>query len=549
MGKLDIADIKKTNISFIIFSAISTIFLAIYLSKLTLANIDFADARYILFMDEIISFDSVRNIFDYKSFIKFINSFLIGIDMRYGQIIYNISAITSYIPYLIWEDQGQIIATRLTFSFFLFSSYFILAWYLIENNYHKIIALSILMVLPFTPYYSSMPKPEPFQLFFLSCFLKFYFDKKYDHKKNYKYWIFLGLAFGSKISALPLILFLFTLEFIKNFKINYKIIYRKFLFVFLGFVIAVPGIFLGKFKYYISSTFLNSTHGADDSSINFFSWINYFYHDYFLMPKFLIFIIFVICAVLSILLVINFIKHRDKIKYLITSKPVIIGIVALSFILPILIFTKRIWGFYLHVGTVFMVIAFFNIYQELVIRNKKIRFCVTIILMLVILNMIYFLGKNTFDNFDNLSKRSKQEAHIIQQSQYLALINFLENESKINSKMIDYAIDPNLYIPQDNIYYKASRIWGVFTGWRQGFDFIIMIRQKFETMDNIATTNNEYPQFMLSKTQRMRYVIKDNQKCLIKFCYIELKKLPKDLEKLIIFKKINGQKIIIKLPK
>ena len=76
-----------------------------------------------------------------------------------------------------------------------------------------------------------------------------------------------------------------------------------------------------------------------------------------------------------------------------------------------------------------------------------------------------------------------------------------------------------------------------------------MIRQKFETMDNIATTNNEYPQFMLSKTQRMRYVIKDNQKCLIKFCYIELKKLPKDLEKLIIFKKINGQKIIIKLPK
>lgn len=540
MNKINIPYIKNLNINFIIFAFSFFVFFVIYFYKLILANVDFSNARYILFMDEIISFDSVRNIFEYKSFVKFINSFLIGIDMRYGQIIYNISAITSYIPYLIWEDQGQIIATRLTFSFFLFSSYFILAWYLIENNYHKIIALSILMVLPFTPYYSSMQKPEPFQLFFLSCFLKFYFDKKHDHQKNYKYWIFLGLAFGSKISALPLILFLFTLEFIKNFKFNYKIIYRKFSFVFLGFVIAVPGIFLGKFKSYISSTFLNSTHGADDSTINFFSWINYFYHDYFSMPKFLIFVIFCICVFLLILLVINFVKQRDKIKYLINSKSVIIGIIALSFILPIMIFTKRIWGFYLHVGTVFMVIAFFNIYQELVIRNKKIRFCVAIILILAILNMIYFLGKNTFANFDNLSTRSKQEDHLNKQSQYLALINFLENESKINGKIINYAIDTYLYFPKDNIYYKASGIWGAFTGWYQGFDFIIMIRQKFETMDNIATTNSEYPQFMLSKTQRIRYLIKDNQKCLKKFCYIELKKLPKDFEKLIFFKKING---------
>jgi hypothetical protein len=543
MGKLHIANMKKININFTIFSVISSIFFTIYLYKIILANIDFADARYILFMDEMISFDSVRNIFIYKSFVKFINSFLIGFDMRYGQIIYNISAITSYIPYLIWDDQGQIIATRLTFWLFLFSSYFILVWYLIKNNYHKIIVLSILMVLPYTPYYSSMPKPEPFQLFFLSLFLKFYFDKKHDHQKKYKYWIFLGLAFGAKVSVFPLILFLFTLEFIKNYKVNYKIIYQKFLFVFLGFVIAVPGIFLGKFKSYLNSTFLNSTHGADDSTINYFSWIKYFYHDYFLIPKFLTFIIFFICAVLLILVLINLFKQRDKIKYLINSKPIIIGIMALSFILPIMFFTKRIWGFYLHVGTVLLAISFFNIYQELVIKNKKIRLFFSIILVTVILNIIFFLGKNAFNNFENLSKRSKQESHLIKQSQYFALINFLENESKANGKMINYAIDPYLYIPQDNIYYKASGIWGVFTGWHKGFDFIIMIRQKLDTMNNIATTNNEYPQFMLSKTQRMRYEIKDNQKCLKKFCYIEFKNSLQGFEELIIFKKINGRSL------
>ena len=122
MNKINITYIKNLNINFIIFAFSFFVFFVIYFYKLILANIDFSNARYILFMDEMISFDSVRNIFEYKSFVKFINSFLIGIDMRYGQIIYNISAITSYIPYLIWEDQGQIIATRLTFSFFLFSS-------------------------------------------------------------------------------------------------------------------------------------------------------------------------------------------------------------------------------------------------------------------------------------------------------------------------------------------------------------------------------------------------------------------------------------------
>jgi len=213
---------------------------------------------------------------------------------------------------------------------------------------------------------------------------------------------------------------------------------------------------------------------------------------------------------------------------------------SLSFILPLMFFTKRIWGFYLHVGTVLLVISFFNIYQELVIKNKKIRLFFSIILLTVILNIIFFLGKNAFNNFENLSKRSKQESHLIKQSQYFALINFLENESKANGKMINYAIDPYLYIPQDNIYYKASGIWGVFTGWHKGFDFIIMIRQKLDTMNNIATTNNEYPQFMLSKTQRMRYEIKDNQKCLKKFCYIEFKNSLQGFEELIIFKKING---------
>ncbi len=181
---------------------VSSLICILYLS--IQANTDLAGARYILSldMDELISFDGVRSLLHAPSLSSFIHGIIDGKDHRYGRLFYNILAITSYFPEKINGISGQIIATRLTVSVALLMGMLLLITTHIQSWTLRGITFMTLLVLPSTPYYLTLPKPEPFQLVFIALFLML--AKRHHYQFGY-YWFFLGIAFGLKISTLFII--------------------------------------------------------------------------------------------------------------------------------------------------------------------------------------------------------------------------------------------------------------------------------------------------------------------------------------------------------
>jgi hypothetical protein len=167
---------KILNSNFLFFLAVTS-FLVIYHFFLIPANLDLSNRSYSLYMDEQVPYDAIQSILNSNNFFDIFSNYVFG-DQRFGRIIYLIGAAFSYLPEKWWGESGQIIATRFLFSSALFGSYLLLIRVFIKDNLFRIILFLLIMAIPTTAYYSTMPKPEPFLLLFFSIFCYFYFKKK-----------------------------------------------------------------------------------------------------------------------------------------------------------------------------------------------------------------------------------------------------------------------------------------------------------------------------------------------------------------------------------
>ena len=91
-----------------------------------------------------------------------------------------------------------------------------------------------------------LPKPEPIQLFFLSLF--FYYFKKNEFSLSKSYWVFLGISFGAKISALLFLVFLPIFAFLyitikQSSLVAIIAVPKTIFFIFLGIALSSPFLF------------------------------------------------------------------------------------------------------------------------------------------------------------------------------------------------------------------------------------------------------------------------------------------------------------------
>jgi hypothetical protein len=200
------------------------------------------DPRY-LFIDEQITFYPVAKILNPSGLDEFLWLISDGADYRYGRILWNAIAFAALIPAKLGGEAGQIIAGREVGAVFLLSSYLILTKTFIQNSALRFAALLTLITLPYNSYYMSMPKPEPIMLLCASLFLLFY--RKSNFKFGQAYWIFLGMAFGAKISfLLPLLTLLGASLYFSIYKEkklpSISDITNTIGYIVIGFVIANP---------------------------------------------------------------------------------------------------------------------------------------------------------------------------------------------------------------------------------------------------------------------------------------------------------------------
>ena len=524
------------------------LFLAPYLYLMLMANLDLT-TPYALFMDEDITFRGIRNIFNSKNYFEFKSNVMDGKDQRYGRILWNLSALTSYIPYQFFGDSGQIFTTRITQAFILLASYILLVSNFLKNSYLKVITLSILMTLPYTPYYASMPKPEPILLFLLSLFFTIQGSKIEPISKLNGFII--GMALGAKISALPF--FLATnILWITNIFLNQvysklqkiKIFLSTFLFTILGLCFSVPILFEGRLNKYLEYTIKNTGHGADNSDVNLLSWVDAIFNNYFNFPIKLISeislfsILLIGVLILSKRVSINKNNFFHQLFKSLTDKKIMAIICMLSFSLPVLLFVKRVWLMYLHVGTVFFIVLGISGLEIYLTKFKKSGKALIYISSMYAFYILTFQTVSTYQEFQLLANRTNTEEHIRKENERKFLLTLIEKRATKLKKNLKVSAHPRLYWKTQSEHFTISPFWGPFTLWSSNFDLVVMYKES-EPEEWMKRINEKSKNFeIVKKSIELKREFTNN--CKSKpICY---SKIESPIPELVIYKKMRDLK-------
>ena len=456
-------------------------FLVIYHFFLIPANLDLSNRSYSLYMDEQVPYDAIQSILNSNNFSEMISNYVFG-DQRFGRIIYLMGAAFSYFPEKSWGESGQIIATRFLFSSALFVSYLLLINVFIKDKLFRIILFLLILAIPTTAYYSTMPKPEPFLLLFFSIFCYFYF------KKNSGSWhfIFLGLAYGSKVSLLLVVglIFLFESGLLNVWPISFNVnnlwnkVKFKLLFFSIGLGIAVPILPLSiiqpsGIRSYLGATLFNTSHGADSPSVSIFSWVHGIIFDWIQAPP----ILTIALGVIILSSIIYKLVLGPKILVNSPDKFMFALIVAVVSIFSILFLVKRVWYMYLTFGLVFALIALIMSIEFMISQSKRhYYFGWAIILFCVLFSIGYLLPQEKKELFF-LSNRTKTNEYKIEKAKYNLYAGVI-NKAKIQKMggKISAFVDPYLFRLYSNEF-EIEQFWGPFIDWERGYDFVVLTNQ------------------------------------------------------------------------
>lgn len=228
-----------------IWSLLSTLLIAGVLALTLWGNSSNLNPRF-LFIDEQITFYPIIKLINPSGLDEFLWLASDGSDYRYGRILWNSIALIALIPAKLFGEAGQILASREAGVIFLLASYLLLTRTFLQKPAIRFLALFTLISLPYNSYYMSMPKPEPIMLLCAALFLFFY--KKNNLTLGKPYWIFLGMAFGAKISfLLPLLILYGTSVLVQFDKKHFHLLITNSIltlfYIVFGFVISNPFFF------------------------------------------------------------------------------------------------------------------------------------------------------------------------------------------------------------------------------------------------------------------------------------------------------------------
>jgi hypothetical protein len=551
-----------------------------------LANSDLTAGRFALFMDERITFDGVKRILHPNGVIEFLGSILHGGDQRYGRSLWNSMAIFSFIPEKIFGESGQIIASRMLQFFLIFTSYCIVAFGHLRSWFLRFVLLVAMLSFPFSDYYMTMPKPEPLQLLFLAIFCYFFIKNNAEFSW---YWIFAGLAFGTKISTLPAILVFISIPLAVKIRTESFSSYKKPLvnaavaFV-LGLAIAVPILsipvlmslggyytfnWLSKkfnlnnmsrislatmmiiliffasrrnLKVWLSYTFFNTTHGADQASINVLSWLNYFFDEWLVAPH-------TIGLVFSSAILVYLLFHgiqllKSKNLYIDKKMTVFAVIMAgLALNIAIIISAKRLWGFYLYPGTMLLVIGTIilidlNISEarksdnELFLRfNKLAGYFISLFFLVV--SGLYWMPK-TSEGLKKLSLRTSTTEYALQYASYKKFTDFLNHYKIDGGKRLRVMFTPSLFPPNSSDKFEIVEFWGPFVEWGEKPDIIIFGVENTPRGKPTPKDSPNYHDFLIEREGYAAYVVNKEATCQNTPCFVRELELPNGGEILIL---------------
>ena len=536
-----------------------------------LANSDLSLGRFVLDMDERITFDGVKAILHPNGMIEFIKAIVFG-DQRYGRSLWMSISLFSFFPERLCGEHCQIIASRMCQVFLIFSVWFIFAFGILSNWYMRLLLAILIMSMPYSDYYFVTPKPEPLQIFFIAFFCYFYFKAKLAFGWH---WIFAGLAFGTKISTLPVLIVFGIFSFFASYKsglnMDAKRSIMKSIFSFLiGLSIAVPILiipsvliigsyffckkilikfnmplyvilsiralliiftfFLSKkaLKVWLASTFFNTKHGSDQSHINFWSWISFYFEKWLVLDSLLSAMLFISIFIYIYFLMVSSLRSTKKNDFsanYLTAFSIFLSGLILN--LSIFFGVHRLWGFYLYPGSI-LIFTGLVILIDLVIKErsqKSLKIFSFFIYACTFLVSLYAWTPHIVKSLDKLASRTQSTEYKDQYASYLQILSFLEQSSEHKNKVLEVMFTPSLFLPESNQKYRINEFWGPYTQWDNSPDLIVFGKINTPRGKPTPIDSPEYEAYLAERRGYFKHVVDKPSYCIALPCYERLVKL------------------------
>lgn len=542
--------LKSKNLAQI--ATLVSVFFFLYHS--TLANLSAGIGGHVLFMDERIVFDGVRRILHPESVAGLISALIDGGDQRYGRILFNLSALVSLIPEIVFGQEGQILATRMLGSILIAISAVFLAASLNTSHFVKFLSVGLLLFVPFSSYYTSMPKPEPLGLFTISLY--FFLKKSESNRTKYTRFILIGCMVGTKIAFAPIAFALFLLE-IRNLDSEKSLIRHSLIPSLLGFTFSVPtfspfllGLLIldfllskiqmnyGKinllkisaiqlfFQFFIywslmhfaklnpisnwlSWTVMGTTHPADSAKVNWTSWVDFYINDWSSSSYYSLFVTF-----FAFIYFIQLVSQKLNLKRDISKSPsetllVFLGLISL---VTIFLFVHRLWGMYLYIGTI---LFSFGLISSVLKNNEGTSFSRYLGKYSIQIILVFWVALSVVSFTKEISQISSRESSKVYKDQLKDFSSFSETISDFEKREIRVLYDPQLFVPVESSKLRIDRFWGPLG--------------KMGDYDLIVLGKSHLPQFTENLSEKeilINHVADIELNCRAKPCYMVLDNLP-----------------------
>jgi hypothetical protein len=563
--------IGKLGLIRILFGCVS----ATYFYLNTIASLDLTSGGHVLFMDERITFDGVSNILHPSSLQDWLASVVDGDDQRYGRIIWNLAAIFSWGPEMVYGETGQIFATRTLQALLIFFAALLFSRIYPKSPLTNLFIFSIILFFPFSSYYSTMPKPEPLMIFLISLFLFLYKRRKSNSKTMF---VILGILVGVKISGIVFALFGLIL-LTNNVKNRIEFIKSNLHLMLIGFVISVPlfviylplyfctrkiyykhfrckGLIysllytliqlsqillvdviaskiLGKkiFIGWLQWTVFGTKHGSDSDEINALSWFKYFYtnwSDSIIIPSLIL-----LFGLTALVLNINHISRSQSREFFIRFEIYIFTCGSGLTSLAIVFFgIDRLWGMYLYIPLLLILVGSIWALTEGLEKRSKTSGADQLlrsVFILLLIGLLFKAGTEATGKYLVLSTRTQTNSYEIASKDYMFMQTYLNQSKSLGSK-VEVLIDPLMFVPTSREGFTFKNFWGPVLDFE---DADIVILDKVHLPEN-SVNQSEIDFFKAN-------VLDTPSFCNFEFCYVEDGNLPSGG---IILKRVRGSGVI-----
>jgi 4-amino-4-deoxy-L-arabinose transferase-like glycosyltransferase len=531
------------------------------------ANADLSEGRFALFMDERITFDGVRAILHAPNLGEFFFAIGDGDDNRYGRILWYSLALVSWLPELLFGESGQIFASRIFQSVLLAATIWLLTFGLIRTTVGRLAFATVATLIPFTSYYSSMPKPEPLQVFLLALF--FYIAFRGQNPVLFgSHWILLGLAFGAKISTIPGIAVILLMALLHpRGSATAKTKFQSALFFLAGLGIAVPILFMpaglivaagfayqkldrGKFSHtnyvltlftlvasiaigfqsqvsvWMGQTFFNTGHGADRESTNFFSWLEFLVFEWLSETLWLSLLLIASWGLLAF-----FIGSKALTPSLQRGHPQFPALLLIAtgtaLSLSIMLTAQRLWGMYLFPGFLLQLAGIFVFIDSTIFRkgnspseeglSAKVASGLAL-LATVAITLTTWLPSE-ISKYADLATRTQSAEYKIELESYLELEKFLDNHRVGSEAKMFVLISPGIFHRESDERYEVIEFFGPYNFWSEVPDLIVLAKTNTPKGPPYPTDSPEYERYLQEQAGYAAQVKTANNDCTLEPCF------------------------------